>query len=56
MEVGVIFLNIILPIIGIIIGLIFGYFYRKNIAESKISNAEDSVRKMIHDAQKKQKL
>jgi len=53
MEVGVIFLNIILPIIGIIIGLIFGYFYRKNIAESKIANAEDSVKKMIHDAQKK---
>lgn len=30
-----------------------GYFYRRNIAEAKVAKAEDAVKKMIDDAQKK---
>jgi len=37
----------------LVIGLIVGYFYRRNIAESKIGRAEDSVKKLIEDAQKR---
>jgi len=44
---------IVFPIIGIILGLLFGYAYRKNIAEAKRAKAEESVAKMIIDAQKK---
>jgi ribonuclease Y len=36
-----------------VVGLIVGYFYRRNIAESKIGRAEDSVKKLIEDAQKR---
>jgi len=46
-------LSIIVPILGVIIGSLIGYFYRKNIAEAKVARAEESVRKMITDAQKK---
>ncbi len=38
---------------GLIIGLIVGYVYRRNIAESKIGRAEDSVKKLIDEAQKR---
>ncbi|MDY3751154.1 MAG: ribonuclease Y [Christensenella minuta] len=38
---------------GLVIGLIVGYFYRRNIAESKIGRAEDSVKKLIDEAQKR---
>lgn len=34
-------------------GLIGGYNYRRNIAEAKIGRAEDSVKKLIDDAQKR---
>jgi ribonuclease Y len=30
-----------------------GYFYRRNIAEAKVAKAEDAVKKMIDDAQKR---
>ncbi|MEZ4357634.1 MAG: ribonuclease Y [Eubacteriales bacterium] len=36
-----------------IIGILAGYFYRKNIAEAKIAKAEESVTRMIADAQKR---
>ena len=44
---------IVFPILSIIIGLLIGYYYRKNIAEAKRAKAEESVAKMIIDAQKK---
>lgn len=54
MQVGQILLTIVLPsAICLLAGLIVGYFYRKNIAEAKVERAEESVRKMIVDAQKK---
>lgn len=49
--------EILIPILlcaaGLVAGLIVGYFYRRNIAESKIGRAEDSVKKLIEDAQKR---
>jgi ribonucrease Y len=48
-----IIIGLIAAIVGIIFGLVVGYFYRKNIAEAKVARAEESVRKMINDAQKK---
>ena len=35
------------------IGLAAGYLYRKNIAEAKIAKAEDAVKKLYEDAQRK---
>ena len=50
-------MDVIIPILvgvgGLVIGLIVGYFYRRNIAESKIGRAEDSVKKLIDEAQKR---
>ncbi len=50
-------MEILIPIlvgIGcIVIGLIIGYVYRKNIAENKIGRAEESVKKLIDEAQKR---
>ena len=50
-------MEILIPILlcaaGLVVGLIVGYFYRRNIAESKIGRAEDSVKKLIEDAQKR---
>lgn len=40
-------------IISIGIGIAIGYYYRRNIAESKTAKAEDAVKKMIDDAQKR---
>ena len=48
-----ILIPILLCVAGLVIGLIVGYFYRRNIAESKIGRAEDSVKKLIEDAQKR---
>ena len=36
-----------------LVGIAIGYFYRKNVAEAKIAKAEDAVRTMLDDAQKK---
>ena len=38
---------------GALIGVLIGYFYRKNVAEAKIAKAEDAVRTLLDDAQKK---
>lgn len=50
-------MEILIPILvgvaGLVIGLIIGYIYRRNIAESKIGRAEDSVKKLIDEAQKR---
>ena len=40
-------------LLGAAIGIAIGYFYRKNVAEAKIAKAEDAVRTMLDDAQKK---
>ena len=39
--------------LGAIVGIVIGYFYRKNVAEAKIAKAEDAVRTLLDDAQKK---
>ncbi|MEF9989704.1 MAG: ribonuclease Y [Christensenellaceae bacterium] len=44
---------ILIGVACLIIGLIIGYVYRRNIAESKIGRAEDSVKRLIDDAQKR---
>lgn len=44
----------ILPAVAaIIIGAIFGYIYRKNVAEAKVGRAEESVKRLVAEAQKK---
>ncbi len=40
-------------LLGAGIGIAIGYFYRKNVAEAKIAKAEDAVRTLLDDAQKK---
>ncbi len=50
---GDIIIPIVVGIVGIVVGLIIGYMYRKSIAEGKIGRAEDSVKKLIDDAQKR---
>ncbi len=37
----------------IIVGLLIGYNYRRNIAEAKIGRAEESVKRLVDDAQKR---
>ena len=39
--------------LGALLGVVIGYAYRKNVAEAKIAKAEDAVRTMLDDAQKK---
>ena len=49
--------DVIIPIIvgiaALAIGAFVGYYYRRNIAEAKTAKAEDAVKKMIDDAQKR---
>ena len=40
-------------VLGAVIGIAIGYFYRKNVAEAKIAKAEDAVRTLLDDAEKK---
>ena len=40
-------------VLGALIGVAIGYAYRKNVAEAKIAKAEDAVRTLLDDAQKK---
>ena len=44
---------IIIGVVALLAGLAAGYVYRKNIAEKKIGRAEETVVKLIEDAQKK---
>lgn len=46
-------LLIVLPLAAIIIGTFIGYIYRRNVAEAKVGRAEDSVKKLLSEAQKK---
>lgn len=47
------FLYIVLPLAGIFAGVFLGYVYRRNVAEAKVGRAEESVRRLVSDAQKK---
>ena len=40
-------------LLGAVAGIVIGYFYRKNVAEAKIAKAEDAVRTLLDDAEKK---
>ena len=46
-------LLIVLPLVAIVIGTFIGYIYRRSVAEAKVGRAEDSVKKLVADAQKK---
>ena len=44
------------PVIGIVAllsGFLVGYAYRRNVAEAKVAKAEDAVKKLYDDAQRK---
>lgn len=45
--------HVILPLVTIVIGAFFGYIYRRNVAEAKVGRAEESVKKLVADAQRK---
>lgn len=40
-------------VVGIVIGVVIGFAYRKNVAEAKIEKAEDAVKRLYEEAQKK---
>ncbi len=45
--------HVILPLVTIVIGAFFGYIYRRNVAEAKVGRAEESVKKLVTEAQRK---
>ena len=45
-------MNIIIGLIGVILGLIVGFSYRKHIAEAKTGVAEERAKKIVKDAEK----
>lgn len=48
-----IIIPIIVGVVCIVAGAFGGYVYRRNIAEAKVAKAEDAVKQMIDDAQKR---
>lgn len=46
-------LPIVLPLAALVIGAFLGYIYRRSVAEAKVGRAEDSVKRLVSDAQKK---
>lgn len=44
---------IVLPLVAVVIGTFIGYIYRRNVAEAKVGRAEDSVKRLVAEAQKK---
>ena len=46
-------LLIVLPLVTLVGGAFLGYVYRRSVAEAKVGRAEDSVRRLVADAQKK---
>lgn len=50
-------MEIVLIVVGVLlalgVGLFCGYLYRKRVAERKVAQAEDAVRRMIEEAQKR---
>ncbi|MGI6169571.1 MAG: ribonuclease Y [Christensenellales bacterium] len=47
---GDLLLPIILGAVGLVIGSVVGYFYRKNIAEAKVGKTEETIKTMLDDA------
>ncbi len=45
-------MTIIISILGIAVAFVAGYFIRKNVAEGKINNAEETAKKIVNDAVK----
>jgi len=45
--------HVILPLVTIVIGAFVGYIYRRNVAEAKVGRAEESVKKLVAEAQRK---
>lgn len=45
-------LTIIGVVVAVVIGLLVGYFFRKNVAEGKLSSAEAMAEKILDDARK----
>lgn len=50
---GEVLLPIIVGVVCLAVGIFGGYAYRRNIAEAKVAKAEEAVKKMIDDAQKR---
>jgi len=48
-----IWLSVLLIVVAAAAALFAGYVYRKNVAEAKVEKAEDAVKRLIVDAQKK---
>lgn len=46
-------LPILIGIVLVLVGGLIGYAYRRNIAEAKVAKAEDAVKQLIDDAQKR---
>ncbi len=44
---------VILVIVALVLGLLIGYIYRKNVGEKIIGSAEQRARNLILDAEKK---
>ncbi|HZK34505.1 MAG TPA: Rnase Y domain-containing protein, partial [Bacillota bacterium] len=45
-------LRAVIVLVVAIGGIVFGYYYRKRIAEGKISNAEDAAKRIVEEAEK----
>ena len=43
----------VIGILGLLSGFLVGYAYRRNVAEAKVAKAEDAVKKLYDDAQRK---
>ena len=46
-----VFLGIILILVALIIGVLIGYIYRKNVGEKAIGSAEQKARNLVLDAE-----
>ena len=46
-------LYLLIGVFAVLAGFLFGYAYRRNVAEAKIAKAEDAVKKLYDDAQRK---
>lgn len=48
-----IWLVVLLLVVAAVLGVFLGYLYRRHVAEAKVEKAEDAVKRLIVDAQKK---
>ena len=47
------YVAVIVGVVAVAVGILVGYLYRKNVAEAKVAKAEDAVKKLYEDAQKR---